>query len=146
MTSDQIAILENIAAMSKGTAGSQASNILEYGYGYVNPQCPALASVSKSKSVKQTIPGLLNSVYEPKINVFPNPAVNWTSFNYELMDGTKNASIEISDMKGIMVASLRITNNKGEIIWDTRGIISGTYTYICKCGSYSKIGKITVIH
>jgi hypothetical protein len=147
LNSDQIEILENIASMSKGIAGTQASNILEYGYGYSYPQCPALINqYTTSKSVNSNIPALLNSIYEPKIKVYPNPANNWTAFYYELPEGMKTGSIDISDANGHNVTVLSIENQKGEVIWDTREIISGIYLFTCKSGKYLKTGKLTITH
>lgn len=146
MNSDQIVILENIASMSKGIAGTQARNILEFGYGYVYPQCPAMVSPTTSKSIKSNISELLNKIYEPKVKTFPNPANNWTAFYYELPDGMKNATIEITDANGHNVKLFMITNQKGQIIWDTREVITGSYLYTCKWDKYVKTGKLTIVH
>jgi hypothetical protein len=122
---DQISIVNNIADNSKGVAGTQAMAILEFGYGIPFPRCDeALAPLISKKTPK---PGRLYNFYESQLNASPNPSKNWTCITYSLPKGTVNAKIEISDLKSTLMKSFEISNSRGQIIWDTRGIPSGLY-------------------
>ena len=68
LDSTEIDILDNIANTSKGLAGTEARNILSFGYGYWFIDCAENLPPIKDK----------------KIN---DPANEWTAFNYKLKSG-----------------------------------------------------------
>lgn len=145
MDSIQIGILESIAGTSKGIAGTQARGILEFAYGYIYEDCAPVPSTTKS-SGKINAKNKLNNSFESQIVAYPNPSFSWVAFNYNIPDGVKNSSIKIYDIKGQQIQEFNISNTKGEIIWDTRGITPGVYSYNLKTSLSSKAGKITIIH
>ena len=126
-------------------AGDQARNILEFAYGVFNINCPPSPDLL-IKSTPFNAAKNLNSVYEPKITVAPNPAGSWTVFNYTLFAGVDNSSIKITDMKNQVIKILPVTSVKGQITWDTRDVPAGLYIYTLMNDKYSKSGKISVVH
>lgn len=144
LDSTQIDILQNIASSSTGIAGTQARSILEFAYGYSYIDCAPVAGSTKSSKINSQ--NQINTLFEPQISVYPNPSISWVAFNYNIPDGIKNSSIKIYDIKGQQIQEFNISNTKGEIIWDTRGITPGVYSYNLKTSLSSKAGKITIIH
>lgn len=143
----QIDSLANIAALSKGIAGTQAGNILEYGFDYNYSQCAAMINQnSTTKGIKPNTTELLNKAYASKVFTFPNPASNWTAIYYELADGLKSGTIEITNSIGNIVKSLSISNQKGEFIWDTRSVEPGVYIISCKSSKSVTTTKLTIYH
>jgi len=145
LDSAQIAFLDYTASNSKGIAGDEARNILEFAYGVFNINCPPSPD-SPVKSAPFNAAKNLNSIYEPKITVTPNPAGSWAVFNYTLLAGVNNSWIKITDMKNQVIKILPITKVEGQITWDTRDIPSGLYIYILMNDKYSKSGKVSVVH
>ncbi len=145
LDSTQLAFLNYTASNSKGMAGDQARNILEFAYGVFNINCPPSPDLL-IKSTPFNAAKNLNSVYEPKITVAPNPAGSWTVFNYTLFAGVDNSSIKITDMKNQVIKILPVTSVKGQITWDTRDVPAGLYIYTLMNDKYSKSGKISVVH
>ena len=143
MDSLQIGTLENIASSSKGIAGTQAKGMLEFAYGnnYIN--CAPIVSITKSQINSQNQPNTFNDL---KINVYPNPSISWVAFNYFIPYPSPNSYIDIYDLKGQLIQKFYINNSKGEVIWDTRKITPGVYSYTLKTCKTSKAGKISVIH
>lgn len=145
LDTNEISTLANIASISKGIAGTQAANILQFAYGYSYPQCAVMVT-NPTKSFKIKNNDLINKLSDAKIKAYPNPANNWTAFYYELPELVRTGSIEISDIKGHNIKIFMINNQKGEIIWDTREIIAGEYLYTCKFGNKLKSGKLIINH
>jgi len=81
-----------------------------------------------------------------KFFTFPNPASNWTAIYYELSDGLKSGTIEITNSIGNIVKSLSISNQKGEFIWDTRSVEPGVYIISCKSSKSVTTTKLTIYH
>ncbi|MBE9480205.1 MAG: T9SS type A sorting domain-containing protein [Bacteroidetes bacterium] len=143
LDSTEVANLVSIAENSNGTAGTQAKNILEYGYGYHYYICPNLNGTDayKSSSINIDKPGKANGI---KITVRPNPAREWTTFNYQLPDEMSNGVIKITDVYGKLIETIAISGNKGQWIWDTRNIKQGVYFYNLNTAGFSKTGKIII--
>ncbi len=82
---------------------------------------------------------------ERRINVFPNPARDWVVFEYRLPGETREATIRITDAGGRIVETMSVLGKQGQKMWDTRGLVSGTYYYmLINAGEY-KSGRI-VLH
>ncbi|MEI6884714.1 MAG: T9SS type A sorting domain-containing protein [Bacteroidota bacterium] len=145
LDSTQIAFLDYTASNSKGIAGDEARNILEFAYGAFNINCPPSPDYPV-KSTSFNAAKNLNSIYEPKITVAPNPAGSWTVFNYTLLAGVNNSWIQITDMKNQVIKILPITKVEGQITWDTRDLPAGLYLFTLINDKYSKSGKVSVVH
>jgi hypothetical protein len=143
LDSTEVANLVSIAENSTHTAGAQAKNILEYGYGYHYFICPNLNGTAayKNRSINIYKPGKANGI---KITVRPNPAREWTTFNYQLPDDISKGVIKITDVYGKLIETIIISGYQGQRIWDTRNIKSGIYYYTLNISGLSKSGKIVI--
>lgn len=144
LDSTQIEMLENIASHSKGIAGTQSQSILAFAYGNLFINCPLPYSntkISKCNKLES-----INTIFQPKVNSYPNPSEEWVVFEYSIPSSVNNCSLKIVNLMGQFVEEFKISNNSGMIIWDTRKIKEGNYIYTLNNDKYSTSGKITIIH
>ncbi len=135
--------LVSIADNSSGTAGTQAKGILEFAYGYHYCNCID-ADTSGYKSSGSINFDAFNQVFGPKIEVRPNPASEWTSFNYTLPDNEAEGIIKISDVTGKVFETFIVSGQQGQKVWDTRKVKKGVYLYTFTVNGLSKSGKIVI--
>jgi len=131
------------AENSKGPAGEYAKGILEFAYGYHYCHCLNIDSAGYKHSGEINYDALKN-VYGPFIIVNPNPAHEWTAFNFTLNDNESEGIIKITDVAGKFIESLKVKGKQGQKIWDTRQIKQGVYFYNFTVNGYSKSGKIVI--
>ena len=79
-----------------------------------------------------------------QFNCFPNPAKDWTAFEYTLPGSTTDGIIKITDVTGNIVQTFTITGQQGTKIWDTRKVKSGVYFYTLNVSGFNKSGKIVI--
>lgn len=65
---------------------------------------------------------------EPQLVVSPNPATAWATFDYVLRTAPDNAWIAVMDVQGRTMERMPITNEEGQMVWDTRRVPAGVYT------------------
>jgi hypothetical protein len=88
-----------------------------------------------------------NQTENVKSTVFvtPNPATNMAVFSYAIASKTEIPVLTITDVNGKKVTQFIITDEKGEINWDTSKVRNGFYYYNVKSGKMLIAkGKITV--
>jgi len=61
-------------------------------------------------------------------NIFPNPANNFVTVNYDL-NGATNARIEIRNILGSIVRTQEVSGNSGQINIDVSDLTNGVYFY-----------------
>jgi hypothetical protein len=124
------------------SAGAQAIGILEFAYGYHYCNCmPNDTQGLKNSAV--SFEGLAKaSGFE--VNAGPNPASEWTSFNYVLPDNEAEGIVKISDISGKLIETFVVTGKQGQRVWDTRKIKQGVYLYTFTVNGISKSGKIVI--
>lgn len=142
----QIAGLQDIAENSQGLAGVQAQNILSFGYEYLFLNCMEIKDDPIVNRPKKDKSELLKLVYEPQVNVTPNPANDWVAFTYVILTSLDDPSLKITDIKGHLITTLPVTKTKGVLIWDAREATPGIYCYSLTNGAYSTSGKIVITH
>jgi hypothetical protein len=143
LDSTEVANLVSIAENSTGTAGVQARSILEYGYGYNYFNCPNINGTAGYKSSNLNIDDFTR-VYGIEITVKPNPAREWTAFNYQLPDEISKGVIKIIDVYGKLIETIAVSGYQGQRIWDTRNIKQGVYFYTLNVSGFNKSGKIVI--
>jgi hypothetical protein len=144
MTIDEKNMLEEIENSSDGLAGIVARNILEFiNGGEQFCDCPDLNGDGLKNSILSK-KNSSNSFSEVTIEAYPNPAKEWTAFEYFLPIASDKSTIVISDSKGQKIESIELMGNMGEVIWDTREIEPGVYFYILKNNNISKSGKVVI--
>ena len=62
-------------------------------------------------------------------NAYPNPAVNYTSFDYSFAQGTTSAKFVLSDILGSKVKEEVLNNLSGTLLLNTSEIEGGLYFY-----------------
>ena len=83
-------------------------------------------------------------IYGIEITVKPNPAREWTTFNYQLPDDISKGVIKIIDAYGKLIEIFTITGKQGQKVWDTRNVNSGIYYYTLNVSGLSKSGKLII--
>ena len=88
------------------------------------------------------LPNRPNSLHGSTTN---NPANNWVSFTYTLKGEQAQAVLELRDAAGKTVHQVQLSQTKGEYVWDTRELQSGTYYYSLKTANTNKTGKVVIV-
>jgi len=143
LDSAEVAYLVSIAGNSSGTAGSQAKSILEYAYGYHYCNCIE-GDTSGYKSSRNFNYEAFGKTFGPDVEVQPNPAGEWTTFNYSLPDVYSDGMIKISDVNGRIIETFVVSGTQGQMVWDTRKINNGVYFYTFEVNGILKSGKIVI--
>jgi len=81
---------------------------------------------------------------KPGITARPNPAKHWVSFTYELPIGMSQAVLEVADATGRLLGSEKLSNNKGQSLWDIRGMPAGIYYYRLSGNGFTQSGKLVI--
>ncbi len=104
-----------------------ASNLLCAVYGQCRAPYTGEAGVPKSGRSRQrdiTVPNLAYGSY----GLQPNPARQWVLFSYDRGDeGAAPGRIVVRDLLGRTMATLPMNGIQGQQVWDTQGVVPGTY-------------------
>jgi len=144
LDSAEVSNLLNIASTSRCTAGSMARGILETQYGYHFCNCLNTGGNEGFKSSPTGNPKAFAVMFGGSIVVNPNPARDWTAFEYTLPGSKTEGIIKITDVTGNNIQMFTVSGEQGSKIWDTRKIKPGVYFYEFVVNGYSKTGKIIV--
>ena len=143
LDSVEVGNLVFIADNSKGVAGVQATNILEFAYGYRYCNCIEVDTCSY-KSSKNVNYGSFNKAFGPEIDVKPNPADEWAVFSYTLPGSNTEGVIKITDISGKLIKIFNVEGKQGQKIWDTRKIKQGVYLYTFTANGITRSGKVVI--
>lgn len=127
LDSTEISYLETLAEENGRVAG-YAQNILcffynicyEKTFAFGNPQPKAMTV--PTPNTKEELNNVLYNV-----NVYPNPAKDYTSLQWEIYDELKDARYSVVDLNGRELLNGILTGNKGEQVIDTRKLGQGVY-------------------
>ncbi len=133
----------SLAINSKGTGGVLARNMLTYAYGYNFYTFPELNDTASYK-IQPT--GWDNFIEWSGIEISakPNPAREWTAFDYVLPGADSKGSIVITDVSGRLIQTIPVSGMQGQEVWDTRDVKAGVYLFTLSSGGINKTGKIVV--
>ena len=143
LTKAEIESLDQTAQNSRGMAGVQSQNILEFFYGYEYLGCAALAGNPISRPIHQNSD---KKVPEANLTASPNPASDWCSIMYDLHQIEGSGTIQINDQNGNPVTTFNIVHAKGQFVWDVRNITPGIYYISLTNEKFNKTYKLIVIH
>jgi len=143
LDSTEVANLEFVAGNSNGTAAAQAKGILEFAYGYHYCNCIE-GDGTGYKSSGNFNYDAFSKVFGPDVEVKPNPAGEWTTFNYSLPAIDSDGVIKISDVNGKIIETFVVSGTQGQKVWDTRKINNGVYLFTFESNGISKSGKIVI--
>ena len=59
------------------------------------------------------------------MQVVPNPATTWATFDYSLRDQPKDAWLVVMDMQGRTMERKQVLQTQGQLVWDTRQVALG---------------------
>jgi len=144
LDSSNIAILNNYAVNSTGSAQNIAKNILSYAYNYHFYDCMHTNDSTFFKNSNTSFGNSFNKAFGPKVSVAPNPASTWIAFTYELPNKNSEGIIKITDISGNVIKQFIINGKQGQYVLDTRKIKTGVYFYTLFVSGLSKSGKIII--
>jgi hypothetical protein len=80
------------------------------------------------------------------LKVYPNPATDYVTFDYELPEYVEKSTIIITSITGQIIKEFEVNNIEGQVLWDTRTIENGIYFYALKRGDKTLIsGKVSIM-
>ena len=81
-----------------------------------------------------------------QLRVYPNPATDYTTFEWDLVNLESTARISIMDVTGRVIVTKPVDQLEGQWLWDTRGISRGLFLYELRDseGKLMAQGKITL--
>lgn len=126
----EIQTLQNLAYSSNNRAAGLADNILCFGYGICKDRT---VSDSTGSTTRRANPFMdpqefVKSQYY-RLKVYPNPASEYATFEWDLVDLEPQTSLVILDATGRIVRQILIDAMQGQWLWDTRTVSSGLYIY-----------------
>lgn len=144
LTTEELALVEDMSENSVGSAGTQASSILEAYYDRDFARCRSLQGETSYKSQSIDL-SRLSDAYGFAVSVQPNPASNWLTIDYSLPLNGTSAELVITSTTGSIVRNIILQGNIGQKVIDLSNIPSGSYSYNIKSLSFIKSGKIIVV-
>ncbi|MEA3444097.1 MAG: T9SS type A sorting domain-containing protein, partial [Bacteroidota bacterium] len=80
-----------------------------------------------------------------ELMVYPNPAGNHASFEWELPLLENEAYLRLTDLNGVIIKQITFTEKQGQWLWDTRKVKNGTYIFeIVSNGKQLANGKLVI--
>lgn len=138
---------ENLAHGSDSRAAILADNILCFGYGICKDLSARDSSTSTARFAAPPIDAqkFIQSQYY-QLRVYPNPATDYTTFEWDLVNLESAARISIMDVTGRVIVTQSVNQLEGQWLWDTRGIPRGLFLYELRDseGTLKAQGKITL--
>jgi len=131
--STQKAVLYDIMNNTNGILQAYARNILikTDGFVYREPYIFWDTTINKSAEIKTNNPYSIWNTQD-YFTLYPNPAGNWITIEYNMDLYTSNAIIEIISLTGNRVTTFRLQKPRGIKIIDLRKYTSGTYIVLIK--------------
>jgi hypothetical protein len=105
-----------------------------------------VAKLSNGKNTNNSNNSTINPSNTYLEQNFPNPQNGNTIIRYHLPEGTSNARVVISDMKGQVIKSIDLNSKgDGQLTLNTTGLAAGTYNYSLWIGSKEIDAKRMVV-
>ena len=79
-----------------------------------------------------------------EISAETNPVSTWAALNYTLPLSETAGVIKITDNSGKTIQQIKVTQQQGQYVLDTRNYKSGIYYYTLTCGDLQRTGKLIV--
>ena len=139
--------LQTIAYNSNDDAAFQARNILCFFFDECVEEPINLGGTANPARIIQVENPMLQLTESlTNLTVYPNPATDYVTFDYELPEYIENATIVITTIKGDVVQQFDLTKNKNQILWDTRQVENGIYFYALKQSKNTLAsGKVSIL-
>jgi hypothetical protein len=106
--------------------------------------CSSCGVVTWSLPVDHTL--VKNTVDQPTINAYPNPATNRLSVTFKL-GSVSNVSVFLTNMVGQTVATQSINNvSEGKAVFNTSELANGVYMYSVNTNGTRSTGHVVIAH
>ena len=80
------------------------------------------------------------------LTVYPNPATDYVTFEYELPEYVEQSTIIITSITGKVIQEFEVKDIEGQILWDTRIVENGIYFYALKHSDKTLTsGKVSIM-
>lgn len=144
MTDSERKTVENIAENGVGKSKSMAKSILvEISDRSITYICPDMPRTSRGGQNAETYHGVEEN-NELVVAVRPTPANTWIAVDYQLPEKSAKATMTIINTLGIKAMELELDGAQYTKSIDLRDMPAGVYSYVVRCGEYTKTGKIVV--
>jgi predicted secreted protein len=140
--------LQNIAYATNADAAAQARNVLCFFFEEcMPPNAGVPQNTTSGRMIQITNPKLELIKQLSTIQVYPNPATDYVTFEYHLPEYLESSQLTVTDITGKTIHHKTLTGFEGQYLWDTRPIDSGFYFYVLKNdkGEIILSGKISII-
>ena len=145
LSSEEYALIEQLAENSSGDAGIKAQSLLEHFYNIPDCNCVNTSvDENKSSSTSFSDNDYANAM-GLKVSVEPNPATNWVAFNYKLPIDCNEAIIIITNTDGKQIDKLKLSDQIHQKVWNTSYLKPGTYIYELISKELKYTGKIVIV-
>lgn len=141
LNEQEIAFLQTLAENENRVSG-YARNILCFFYNICydnNMEDGTQKMMLQQPTAEEFVPALTEIMYS--VNLFPNPANDYSILQWELLDELKDCQYQIFNLNGQMLLKGEITENKGEVVIDTRALRSGIYVALISNNGIIKASK-----
>lgn len=138
--------LQTIAYGSSADAAFQARSILCFFF----EECIEEPIYNMNNSSARVIP-VNDAMLEltkslTNLNVYPNPATDYVTFEYILPEYIEQSTIIITSITGKIIQEFDLKDIEGQLLWDTRAVENGIYFYALKNGDKTLTsGKVSII-
>jgi hypothetical protein len=126
LTEAEVAQWRVFAEAAGDMPGTWVANVLCYGYNVCIGRGGGAGG--GNKALRPSVADATAVQNDQTLVLMPNPASTWVTLSYQLTEQPVNAHARIVDARGREVATLPITANKGQHVWDTRQVPAGVYT------------------
>jgi hypothetical protein len=142
LDSARIQQLKVIADASEFTfPRSMARNALCFFYQICYPDTVRELPITSSKMPPIAKEGTMDKL----VTVYPNPAKDYVTFYYNLVEGNEAVLLLVMDFTGKKVYTQKLNGKEGQHIWDTRTMSNGNYIYTLTNNLGEKYtGKLTI--
>jgi hypothetical protein len=147
ITESEKSTLQTIAYETNDDAAFQARNILCFFFDECVDEPINLANTTSAARIIQVENPMLELTQNlTNLKVYPNPATDYVTFDYEFPEYVETATIVITTIKGDVIQQFDLEKNKNQILWDTRSIENGIYFYALKQGKNTLVSsKVSIL-
>jgi hypothetical protein len=139
--------LQTIAYGSSDDAAFQARSLLCF---FFDECVEEIIDITNNTSSARIIP-VEDAMLEltkslTNLQVHPNPATDYVTFEYKLPEYVEESTIIITSITGKVIKEFDLKDIAGQILWDTRTIENGIYFYALKRGDKTLTsGKVSIM-
>jgi hypothetical protein len=128
LDSSEVATLQTLMGDAYDRPAAWISNLLCFGYGICRPPLTGGEDHGEERSLPYT-PSTAAAT-QAVLDLRPNPATNWATVEYDLKAVPDQAELVVRDATGREVFRTRLSEQRQQVLWDTRQAAPGSYTVV----------------